>query len=246
MNLFLRRLLALIFVVAAGLSFFCTAQAQDEKKPEVKKSEAPLDPVAKEAARIKSWEKQMATFADDDAKKPFPTGETVFVGSSSIRMWKLPDSFGERKVLNRGFGGSQIVDSVTYLDTLVIKHKPKTVVLYAGDNDLASGKSVEKVVDDFKAFVSKLQAALPETKIIYIGIKPSISRWKMVDKVRAANREIQSFAGSSKNVVFIDIDKPMLGASGEPNPELFLKDGLHMTPAGYKVWTSLLMPHLEK
>jgi len=246
MTLFLRRLLALAFLLAAGLSFICTAHAQDEKKPSEKKSEAPVDPVAKEAARIKSWEKQMATFAEDDAKKPFPTGETVFVGSSSIRMWKLPDSFGERKVLNRGFGGSQIVDSVTYLDTLVVKHKPKTVVLYAGDNDLASGKPVEKVVGDFKEFVSKLQAALPETKIIYIGIKPSIARWKMVEKVRAANREMQSFAGSSKNVVFIDIDKPMLGENGEPNPELFLKDGLHMTPAGYKVWTALLLPHLDK
>lgn len=246
MNLLLRCPLALVLVVAGGLSFYGSALAQDVKKPDEKKVEAPADPVAKEAARIKSWEKQMATFAEDDAKKPFPTGETVFVGSSSIRMWKLPDSFGERKVLNRGFGGSQIIDSVTYLDTLVLKHKPKTVVLYAGDNDLASGKSVERVVGDFKAFVSELQAALPETKIIYIGIKPSISRWKMVEKVRAANREIQSFAGSSKNVVFVDIDKPMLGENGEPNPELFLKDGLHMTPAGYKVWTALLMPHIDK
>jgi lysophospholipase L1-like esterase len=250
----LRALSRFAVFVFAGALLAVAASAQD-KKPEEKKAddkkvekkaEEPLDPVAKEAARVKSWEKQIAAFETEDAKKAIPAGATIFVGSSSIRMWKLADSFGDRAVYNRGFGGSQLADSVYYLDRLVLKHKPKVAVVYAGDNDLAGGKTPEKVVADFKALVEKFQASLPESKLIYIGIKPSIQRWKLIEKVRAANRDMQAFAAQSKNVVFVDVDKPMLGEDGQPKPELFLKDGLHMTAEGYKIWTALVLPHLEK
>jgi lysophospholipase L1-like esterase len=235
-----RTLARIALVTFASAIFAVAATAQD------KKAEEPADPAAKEALRIKSWEKSIAQFEAEDAKQAPPEGAIVFVGSSSIRMWKLADSFGDRAVVNRGFGGSQLADTVHYLDRAVLKHKPKTVVVYAGDNDLAGGKTPEKVVADFKALVARLQGALPETRLIYIGIKPSIKRWQMIDKVRAANRDMQAFAGQSKNVIFVDVDKPMLGEDGQPKPELFLKDGLHMTPEGYKIWTALVTPHLGK
>ena len=133
------------------------------------------------------WEKEVAAFEKQDAAKPPPKGGVVFVGSSSIRMWKLEKSFPGSDVLNRGFGGSQIIDSVELAPRLVLKYQPRLVVFYAGDNDIGGGKSPEKVLADFTAFVEVVHKELPKTRIAFIAIKPSVARWKLVEKVKQAN-----------------------------------------------------------
>ncbi len=192
----------------------------------------------------KRWEAAIASFEQQDKQSPPPQGEVLFVGSSSIRMWKLNESFPQEKYINRGFGGSHIADSTFYADGIVTPHKPRVVVLYAGDNDLASGKTPEQVATDYQAFVAKVHAKLPQTRIVFISIKPSIARWKLIDKVREANRLIAEFSKQDSRLVLVDVEKPMLGDDGLPRPELFLPDGLHMTAAGYAIWTSLIAPHL--
>ena len=159
-------------------------------------------------------------------------------------MWKLEQSFPELKVLNRGFGGSQTADSVHFAEQLVLKHEPRVVVFYAGDNDLAAKKSPEQVAADFKAFAELLHAKLPHSKLVYIAIKPSPSRWKLIDQQRAANAAIAEYARCHDFVKFLDVVAPMLGDDGLPRAELFLKDNLHMTEVGYKLWTELLLPEL--
>ena len=200
---------------------------------------------AKEQQRIAKWEPQIAEFEAQDMKQPPPREAVLFVGSSSIRLWKLSDSFGKLPVINRGFGGSQLADSVHYAERLIIKHQPKVVVVYAGDNDLAGGKTPEKVAADFQALVAKVHAALPETRIVYIGVKPSLKRWNLIDQVRQTNALIARQCRQSERLSFVDVDKPMLNEEGKPRPELYQKDGLHLTPAGYAVWTSLVQPHLS-
>ena len=138
------------------------------------------------------WESAIRDFEAQDRKQPPAPDGIVFVGSSSIRLWKLTESFPGLEAINRGFGGSQLADSVRYADRIVTAYRPKLVVLYAGDNDLAAGRSPEQVFADFKHFVAKVHAALPKTRILYIGIKPSLSRWKLIDKIRDANRRIKS------------------------------------------------------
>ena len=133
----------------------------------------------------------MAAFEEQDRKDP-AIGGVVFVGSSSIRLWDLKKSFPDVPALNRGFGGSVIPDSVDHVDLLVIRHKPRIVVFYAGDNDIAAGRTPQQVFDDYKAFVSKVHAAVPAARIAFIGIKPSIQRWALVDKVRAANALVRT------------------------------------------------------
>ena len=191
------------------------------------------------------WEQAIRDFEAQDRKRAPTPGGIVFIGSSSIRLWKLAESFPGLPAINRGFGGSELADSVRYADRIVIAYRPRIVVLYAGDNDLASGKSPERVSADFKQFVAKVHAALPKTRIVYVGIKPSLSRWKLIDKVRDANRRIKEFAAADPRVVFIDVEKPMLGLDGKPRPELFQPDGLHLNAAGYRLWSDLLRPHLE-
>lgn len=191
------------------------------------------------------WAKEMAAFEAQDSKAtPRPAG-IVFVGSSSIRLWDLDRSFPGMPVINRGFGGSQIADSVARADLLVTRHKPRVVVFYAGDNDLAEGKTPAAIENDFKAFVSKVHGTLPQTRIAFIGIKPSIQRWALIAKVREANGLVRRFCESDDRLGFVDVDAPMLGWDERPRKELFVADGLHLSAKGYELWTTLVRPFLE-
>ena len=191
------------------------------------------------------WAADMKWFDQQDARRPCAPGGVVFVGSSSIRLWDLAKSFPKAKPLNRGFGGSHISDSVAEVDRLVVRHRPRVVVLYAGDNDLAAGKSVEQIVKDYEAFVAAVRAELPETKIVYIGIKPSLSRWRIADEALRANAALKESCEKCGRCEFVDVWAPMLGEDGTPRKELFVFDGLHMTPEGYAIWTALVGPHIE-
>ena len=207
---------------------------------------APFFAVSLALAAPEKWTAAIDKFTQADVSNPPPTGAVVFVGSSSIVKWdSLEEDFRGIKVINRGFGGSELADSVFYADRIVIPYKPRTVVLYAGDNDLNAGKTPETVVGDFKAFVAKVHAALPQTRVVYIAIKPSPSRWKIKDKVARANTLIAAECAKDKRLAFADIYAPMLDAKGEPRPELFVKDMLHMNPAGYAVWKPVVAPLLK-
>lgn len=195
-------------------------------------------------AQADKWAKEMAAFEEQDRTDP-AIGGVVFVGSSSIRFWDLKKSFPDVPALNRGFGGSEIPDSVAHVDLLVIRHKPRIVVFYAGDNDIAAGRTPQQVFDDFNAFVTKIHAALPATRIAFIAIKPSILRWALVDKVRTANTLVREYAATDDRLGFVDVDGPMLGWDEKPRKDLFIADGLHMTPKGYELWTTLVRPFIE-
>lgn len=191
------------------------------------------------------WDKEMAAFETQDRSRPFEPGGVVFVGSSSIRLWDLEKAFPGVRALNRGFGGSQIADSVDRADLLVVRHKPRTVVFYAGDNDLAAGKTPRVVADDFRRFVGKVHAALPQTRIAFIGVKPSLQRWGIVGKVREANALVRAYCETDDRLAFVDVDGPMLGWDERPRKELFVADGLHLSSKGYEIWTALVRPFVE-
>ena len=191
------------------------------------------------------WEKDIAAFEKADEAAPPPKGAVLFVGSSSIRLWDLKKSFPGREVINRGFGGSETADSVHFIDRLVLKHEPRVVVLYAGDNDVANGKSPRQVADDFAAFVEVVRAKLPETRIVYVAIKPSLKRWNLVEKVREANERIADLCEEGERLEYLDVFTPMLGEDGRPRRELFVEDGLHLNAEGYRLWTELLTPLLD-
>ena len=191
-----------------------------------------------------SWDAELSAFDAQDRVDPYRKGVVVFVGSSSIRFWDLDASFPGRDYLNRGFGGSQIADSIEYLELLVLRHEPRTVVLYAGDNDIAAGKTPETVAADFDAFARNLHAALPPTGILFLAIKPSIARWSLVERMREANRLIRERTVSDGRLTYVDVHAPMIGADGLRRPDLLADDGLHLSAAGYALWTRILRSHL--
>jgi lysophospholipase L1-like esterase len=188
------------------------------------------------------WEKTIEAFEQKDREWPPPKNAIVFVGSSSIRFWELKKSFPDLEVINRGFGGSELADSAHYASRIVVPYQPRIVVLYAGDNDIGAGKTPERVFADFKDFVKAVHTPLPRTKIIYLSIKPSIFRWKLVDRMRQANSVIEEYCNHSDGSVYLDVGTPLLGPDGKPRAELFRRDGLHLNEKGYALWTSLLRP----
>jgi lysophospholipase L1-like esterase len=212
-----------------NLSLFAQAPAEKKQPPEAR------------------WEKDILAFEAADKTHPPPQDAVLFIGSSSILMWaNLAQAFPGHKVLNRGFGGSQLSDSVAFVSRIVTPYRPRLVVLYAGDNDIASGKAPERVLADFKAFASKIHAALPETRIAYIAIKPCPLREKLLAQVKSANHLIQQHATSDKRLLFVDVFTPMLNQEGRPRADLCLKDGLHPNAQCYELWASLLRPVLDQ
>jgi lysophospholipase L1-like esterase len=202
---------------------------------------APAEPVA---AQDGIWEPAIAAFEESDRSAPPPAGEIVFVGSSSIRLWDVQRYFPDLKIINRGFGGSQLSDAVRYAERIVTPYQPRIVVVYAGDNDIYAGATSEQVTISFEQFVRLVRARVPGVRIVFIGIKPSLRRWDVIERTRLANELIRAYAEHDDGVAFVDVDQAMLGWDERPRPELFVADGLHMTPAGYELWSALLRPLL--
>ena len=192
------------------------------------------------------WDAAFAAFAADDVAHPHPAGGVLFVGSSSIRLWSnLEDQFKDLPVvIKRGFGGSQLSDCVKNLSRLVLRYRPHTVLVYAGDNDLAAGGTPDDVLRRFVAFVDGVHRALPDTRIDFISIKPSPRRAALVPAIRTTNTLIRDYVDSNPQLSYIDVFTPMLDAEGNPRRELFVADALHLNADGYALWQSVIAPYV--
>lgn len=193
------------------------------------------------------WEKEIAALELADKTNPPPQGGNLFVGASTIKRWTtLAQDFPDQKVVNRGFGGSQICDSTHFADRLIFPHRPKLVLLRSGGNDLNAGKTVEQVFADYEEFVKVVHGKLPEATIVFIAQNPSIARWQQADKEKALNDLVQKFIAGKPKLAYIETYDMVLGEGGKPREELFVADKLHFSPAGYKLLADRVRPHLVK
>lgn len=193
------------------------------------------------------WEPDIVKMEAQFKAEPPAPGGIVFAGSSSIRLWDLKKSFPGLPLINCGFGGSMIQDSTHFAPRLVIPLKPRLVVFYAGDNDSSNGRSAARIAADFRAFAETIHAALPECRILYIPIKPSIARQKLLTLQQEANALIEKQCAARPGTLeYLDLATPLLAKDGTLRPELYKKDGLHLSPAGYAIWEELLRPALVK
>jgi lysophospholipase L1-like esterase len=207
---------------------------------------SPRSPAQAPAANQDKWEKTIATFEAEDTKSPPPKDAVLFVGSSSIRLWDLKKSFPELATINRGFGGSQMSDAVKYVQRIITPYKPRLIVLYEGDNDLAAKKTPGDVAADFDRLVKLVRADLPATPLIVIGCKPSPKRWALIEQQRELNRLLADRCQKDGRATLLDIEKPMLGDDGQPQAGLFREDMLHLNDKGYALWSSLLVPLVKE
>ena len=194
----------------------------------------------------KRWEKAIEQFEKWDSQNSFPCDAVLFVGSSSIRQWATHNYFPELSVINRGFGGSHISDVNFYAERIVLAYKPSVIVFYAGDNDIADGRSPQRVFEDYRKFTRVVHEKLPTTQIIFISIKPSLSRWSFWPLMNEANLLVRDFSAKDKRLYFADAASVLLGSTGKPNTELFMEDNLHLNDKGYEAWTCVLKPVIEQ
>ena len=218
---------ALILIVAGTLLFPSMSDAQQLVDP---------------------WEKEIAGYEAADRVTPPPPGGIVFIGSSTIRHWDTAAAFPDLRIINRGVWvsglGFELSDAVRYVDRIVTPYQPRIVVVYAGDNDISGGKTSEQVVVDAERFVNRVRAKVPDARIVFIGVKPSIQRWLQVDRMRLTNAMLRQLAERDDRLAFVDVDGAMMGWDERPRRELFNEDGLHLSPEGYRLWTMLLRPLL--
>jgi lysophospholipase L1-like esterase len=233
----LHRIPCIAACLAAFLCLSPPVRAADA--PATKDKPAPKSP-------SEHWEKEIQAFEAADRTQPPPKGAILFTGASGIRMWKtLAEDFPDQKVINRGFGGSEMADAVYFADRIVTPYKPRLIVIQAGGNDINNGKSPEQVLADFKAFVEKVRAKLPDVRIAYLSMNPSPSRWAQRDKQQKGNQLVKDYIAEGKNLDYIDFWGAMLGPEGQPREDLFIQDRLHNNAAGYKIRADIVRPHLK-
>ncbi len=217
----LYRPLLLLFLLTTSSVFYAQLPFQDE---------------------IKAFKKQ------DSVQFP-PRNAILFTGSSSFRMWtNVQNYFPGYTIINRAFGGSSLPDVIRYAPDIIIPYQPKQVIIYCGDNDLASSDTVtaQTVVQRFQQLFSIIRKALPNTSVVYVSIKPSPSRRHLMPKMKAANEGIRNFLKKQKQTAFVDVYHLMLTSDGEPRDELFLEDKLHMNAKGYAIWQKAIQPYLRR
>jgi lysophospholipase L1-like esterase len=196
----------------------------------------------------KFWS-DIVAFKKSDSLQPPIAQSILFVGSSSFTKWKdVNNYFPNYPIVNRGFGGSTIVDVIRYAYDIIIPYQPKQVVIYCGENDLAAADSIQanEVVLRFKTLFWIIRTNLPNTNIDFVSIKPSPVRASIQDKVKAANKQIKRFLKKQKNASFIDIYDAMLDKHGQMREELYVQDRLHMKSEGYNIWKKIIEPYLIK
>ncbi len=181
-----------------------------------------------------------------DNMYPQPEKPIVFVGSSSIRLWKdFNQKFGKFGAINRGIGGAVVNDIIRHADDLIFRYSPRKIILYIGENDLPNAyTTADSVLNRTKKLYNLIRSRLPDVPIVYIAMKPSPSRDKFQEKAIAGNKMIADFLNAQENTTFLDIYRPML-TKGKSRPELFLGDQLHMNEKGYAIWEKKLKKHLR-
>lgn len=177
-----------------------------------------------------------------------PSNAILFIGSSSFTLWTdVQNYFPGYTIINRGFGGSTLADQLRYANEIIFPYKPKQIVIYCGENDLAfDSVSATEVFERFKKLFGVIREKFTDLPIIYISMKPSPSRRHLIPIMREGNQMIKDFIATQKNIAFINIHTSMLNQAGEPMPEIFLEDSLHMNAKGYAIWQKAIEPYLLK
>ncbi len=205
--------------------------------------------VSKSTAQNPPFWNDIQNFKKQDSLNPPPQNAILFVGSSSFTKWTdVQNYFPGHPIINRGFGGSSLPDVIRYADDIIFPYHPKQVVIYCGDNDFAASDTVTvpTVVNRFKQLFNMIRSKLPGENIVFISIKPSPSRKRLMPKMIDANAQVKQFLRGQKNTAFVDVFHAMMADDLRPMPEIFLSDSLHMNPKGYAIWQKLIAPVLVK
>lgn len=201
------------------------------------------------SANAQPFASEIAAFKKQDSVSFPPAKAILFVGSSSFRLWKdVQDHFPGYTIVNRGFGGSALPDVIRYANDIIIPYRPKQIVIYCGENDFAGNDTLspEQVAQRFIELFTIIRSRYKKIPIAYVSMKPSPSRTKLLVKFETANEMIKNFLVTEKRTAYIDVYHAMLNEEGDPMPDIFIEDKLHMNAKGYAIWQKIIEPYLIK
>lgn len=198
------------------------------------------------------FRKEIDAFLKADSASRPASKQILFVGSSSFTFWKdIKDYFPGYPIINRGFGGSTLSDLIRYTDEVIIPYKPKQIIIYCGENDIADAWDKNRITPDtvllrFTTLFKAIRKKLGKVPVVFVSIKPSPSRWKMENDFVKANQLIKAYLRTQRKTKYVNVHDAMLLSDGNVNPELFIKDNLHMNAKGYAIWQKIIEPVLMK
>jgi lysophospholipase L1-like esterase len=194
----------------------------------------------------KRFDADIAAFESEDRATPPPRGSVLFVGSSSIRYWDLTRAFPGKRVIKRGFGGSHVSDNIYFADRIIVPYEPALIVFYAGDADVAAGKTADQIGADYQKLVALIHARLPGATTLIIGTKPSPAHWAHAATIRAANDVARKIAAEDPRVEYVDVETALLGVDGRPRAEFYAENGLNLNEQGYAAWNEAVCRVVER
>lgn len=192
---------------------------------------------------------EVQAYRKQDSISVPPRNAILFIGSSSFRLWKnMQDDFPGYTIINRGLGGSSLPDIIHYADEMIFAYKPKQIIIYCGDNDLAASDTVttETVVKRFGDLFELIRNRKPGIPVVYVSIKPSPSRERLLPAMMLANKTIKEFLKTKPHTAFADVFSEMMSSDGKIRTDIFLEDKLHMNARGYAIWIKTITPYLLK
>jgi lysophospholipase L1-like esterase len=226
-----KRLLSRLLLALTVLSVFSALQAQELPDPT-------------------RYEQSIRQFEEQDATTPPPANAIVLTGSSSIMYWNndAPADLAPLTVIPRGFGGTVMNDLLHYLDRVVLKYKPRAVLIYEGDNDTGRNNIPnDMIIAQLEEIISRIHAELPQARIYVLSVKPSVARATTWPTAQALNARYKALAGANPLVTYIDVATPFLQADGSVMTDIFVADNLHLNEKGYDIWAAavreVLMEH---
>jgi lysophospholipase L1-like esterase len=218
-------------------------------RPSAPSGAAQTQAATRPAHNFARWEREIAAFEAQDRLNPQPKGGVLFIGSSTIRLWKtLATDFPDTHVINRGFGGSEIVDSTHFADRIIFPYEPRAIFLRAGGNDIHSGRSAREVFEDYKQFVATVHTRLPRARVVFISWCPAISRWSERHENKALNDLVHQYVQQRNTPLleYVETYDMSLDANGQGRPELFVSDMLHFNEAGYRILAERVRPFVSR
>lgn len=224
------------FLPTAFLSVMCFATAAQAAAPSTS---------ANDSIRFRQFENEVAAFGRPMAASVAPGPDTLFVGSSSIRLWDVATSFPKLHAINRGFGGATTADVLHYYHQVVSGTAPSAIIVYVGENDIAEGVAPERVAANVLTLLAQLRRDHPKARIAWLSLKPTPSRWELYPRMAAVNAEIAARAKEGGQFDYLNVGSALLGAEGRPSDEYFGADHLHMNPRGYALWNAMIETYLS-
>jgi lysophospholipase L1-like esterase len=197
----------------------------------------------------KKWAEEIAKLEARDKSESYPDDAILFIGSSSIRMWKgLDEDIAPYRGINRGYGGARYSDLAVFAQRLITPHKYAAAVVFVA-NDIV-GKPADTPLDELDRLVRHIvdvsKKHQPDAPVLIVEITPTESRFAAYPQIRKANFVLREIALTEPGVFLVETNDYYLTPDRKPIADYFLDDRLHQNPTGYELWGSLIKRELDE